>query len=213
MFPRGTDCDLFSPAWRSDEFVSKYGGNPGSIRLVYAGRVSREKDLDILARAFLTAKNSLPSLELYILGDGPYLGELVNELSGRGCYFCGELHGEDLSIAYASGDIFVFPSSTDTFGNSVLEAQASGLPAIVSDRGGPQEIIQPGKTGLVFESHNPESLAEAILRIASNKELLRSMNTKARTMAMSRTWEKAFNELWNIPPMQLRSKNRNGSSK
>ncbi|MCD4847353.1 MAG: glycosyltransferase [Candidatus Aegiribacteria sp.] len=213
LFPRGTDCDLFSPVWRSDEFVRKYGGNPGSIRLVYAGRVSREKDLDILASAFITAKDSLPSLELYILGDGPYLGELVNELSGMGCYFCGELHGEDLSIAYASGDIFVFPSSTDTFGNSVLEAQASGLPAIVSDRGGPQEIIEPGKTGLVFESHNPESLASVILRIARNEEMMKSMSARARKMAMARTWDKAFDELWNISPSKPSAKNRNGSCK
>ena len=213
LFPRGTDCELFSPVWRSDEFMRKFGGNSGSIRLVYAGRVSREKDLDILASAFLTAKESLPSLELYILGDGPYLGELVNQLSGKGCYFCGELHGEDLSRAYASGDIFVFPSSTDTFGNSVLEAQASGLPAIVSDRGGPQEIIEPGKTGLVFTSHDPESLAFAILHIAENKELLKSMSVKAREMALSRTWEKAFNELWSISSQKSRIKNRNGSSK
>lgn len=200
LFPRGTDCDLFSPDWKSDEFIRRFGGNTESVKLIYAGRISREKDLDVLVKAFIIARSTMPDLELYLAGDGPYLGELVNQLGGKGCYFCGELHGEDLSRAYASGDIFVFPSSTDTYGNSVLEAQASGLPAVVSDMGGPQEIIQPGKTGLIFTSHDPESLANKILKIAQNRELLDSMSRNARILAIDRTWEKAFNELWNISP-------------
>ena len=200
LFPRGTDCILFSPEWKSDEFILKFGGNPESMRLLYAGRISREKDLDVLAKAFVIARITMPDLELYLAGDGPFRADLVNQLSGRGCYFCGVLHEEDLSRAYASCDIFVFPSSTDTYGNSVLEAQASGLPAVVSDRGGPQEIIEPGKTGLVFTSHDPESLAENILKIAQNKELRDLMSRNARTMATERTWEKAFDELWSISP-------------
>ncbi len=200
LFPRGTDCTLFSPDWKSDEFILRFGGNRESMKLLYAGRISREKDLDILAKAFIIARKTMPDLELYLAGDGPFRGDLVNQLSGRGCYFCGVLHEEDLSRAYASCDIFVFPSSTDTYGNSVLEAQASGLPAVVSDRGGPQEIIETGKTGLVFVSHDPESLSETILKIAMNKELRDSMSRNARTMATERTWEKAFDELWSISP-------------
>jgi len=200
LFPRGTDCNLFSPDWKSDEFIRRFGGNPESVKLLYTGRISREKDLDVLAKAFIIARNNMSNLELYMAGDGPYLGNLVNQLSGKGCYFFGELHGEDLSRAYASGDIFVFPSSTDTFGNSVLEAQASGLPAVVSDSGGPQEIIQPGKTGLVFTSHDPESMAKRILEIARSKELMKTMSKNARKMAIGRSWEKAFSELWSISP-------------
>jgi len=206
LFPRGTDCSLFSPEWKSEEFILRFGGNPESIRLVYAGRISREKDLDVLVKAFISAREVMPEIELYFAGDGPYLGELVNLLSGRGCYFCGELHGENLSRAYASCDIFVFPSSTDTYGNSVLEAQASGLPAIVSDRGGPQEIIQHDKTGLVFSSHDPESLAGCILKIAGDRELLESMSRSARKLATGRSWEKAFIELWSIAPDNFKQK-------
>ncbi len=204
LFPRGTDCSLFSPEWRSDDFLLRFGGNPESMKLLYAGRISREKDLDILAKAFIIARSTMPDLELYLAGDGPFRGDLVNQLSGRGCYFCGVLHGEDLSRAYASCDIFVFPSSTDTYGNSVLEAQASGLPAIVSDRGGPQEIIEPGNTGLVFASHDPESMACSILKIAQNKELRESISRNARKMATARTWEKAFDKLWSISPDDLK---------
>ncbi len=200
LFPRGTDCNLFSPDWKSDEFILRFGGNPESMKLFYAGRISREKDLDVLAKAFVIARSAMPEIELYLAGDGPYLGDLVNQLSGKGCYFCGVLHEDDLSRAYASCDIFVFPSSTDTYGNSVLEAQASGLPAVVSDMGGPQEIIEPGKTGLIFSSHDPESLAKTILKVAQNKVLRNSMSRNARIMATERTWEKAFDELWSISP-------------
>ncbi len=199
LFPRGTDCDIFSPKWRSDEFFRRYGGDPEAVKLVYVGRISREKDLDVLADAFLYAGERMPHLELYMVGDGPYLGELVNRLSGKGCHFCGELHGESLSMAYASGDIFVFPSTTDTFGNSVLEAQASGLPAIVSDSGGPQEIISVGETGLLFKSHDHVSLANRILELAKNPDRRASMGKAARISVSSRTWEKAFDHLWNIP--------------
>ncbi|OPL18547.1 MAG: hypothetical protein AVO35_04235 [Candidatus Aegiribacteria sp. MLS_C] len=201
LFPRGTDCSTFSPEWRSADFVRRFGGKENATRLLYAGRISREKDLDVLAKAYLKARQSLPDLELYMAGDGPYLGDLVNLLSGKGCHFLGELGGEQLSMAYASGDIFVFPSSTDTFGNSVLEAQASGLPAIVSDSGGPQEIIIPGETGLVFPSHDPDSLAGTIVSLATDRETLRRMGEKARNLAVSRTWERAFEDLWSITPV------------
>ena len=198
LFPRGTDCRVFSPEWRSEDFISRYGGSPGAVKLIYAGRISREKDLDVLAKAFLKAKEKTSGLEMYLAGDGPYLNELVNTLSGRGCHFLGELHGEDLSRAYASGDIFVFPSSTDTYGNSVLEAQASGIPAIVSDRGGPQEIIEPGETGLIFKSHDTADLADAVVRLAENTEYRLRMGKKARELALSRTWNRAFDELWEV---------------
>ncbi len=210
LFPRGTDCELFSPAHRSDTFLGRFGGTVGSTRLVYVGRISREKDLDVLADAFLEARKELPYLELYFVGDGPYLGELVNRLSGRGGYFCGEMHGRDLSAAYASGDIFVFPSSTDTYGNSVLEAQASGLPAIVSDAGGPQEIIEPGRTGLVFRSHDTSSLLSAIVKLAEERETRERMAESSRELAASRTWEDAFDRLWDISPSQVEACSRSG---
>jgi glycosyltransferase involved in cell wall biosynthesis len=194
LFPRGTDCNLFSPEWNSAELIQRFGGKTESIKLIYAGRISREKDLDVLVKAFITIRKISPDIELYFAGDGPYLGDLVNQLSGKGCYFCGELHGEDLSRAYASADIFVFPSSTDTYGNS-------------SDRGGPQEIIKPGETGLVFSSHDPESLAQSILKIARNRDLLDSMSKNARKMATEKTWEKAFDELWSISPYNFEKEN------
>jgi len=200
LFPRGTDLDLFSPARRTADCFARFGGAQGAVRFLYTGRISREKDLDDLAGAFLIARETLPDAELYLAGDGPMLGELVGRLSGRGCHFCGELRGEELARVYSSADIFVFPSTTDTYGNSVLEAQASGLPAIVSDSGGPQEIIVPEETGLVFRRHSPESLAEAMIRLAQDAGIREEMGRRAREAASSRTWERAFDALWSIDP-------------
>jgi glycosyltransferase involved in cell wall biosynthesis len=200
LFPRGTDRGLFSPSYRSEDFFARFGGKKGAVRFLYTGRISREKDLNDLADAFLAARESVPEAELYFAGDGPLLGELVSRLSGRGCHFCGELRGEDLSTAYASADIFVFPSTTDTYGNSVLEAQASGLPAIVSDSGGPQEIIVPGETGLVFRSHAPDSMAKAMVTLALDSALRGEMGRAAVEITAGRTWELAFTALWAMGP-------------
>ncbi len=200
LFPRGTDCSVFSPEYRSPEFLGKHGLDPGKIAISYVGRVSREKDLDILAKAYLLAKKEFPAIQMLIVGDGPYTKVLKKNLEKSDTYFTGELSGKDLSEAYASSDIFVFPSTTDTYGNSVLEAQASGLPAVVTDRGGPKEIIVPGKTGLVCCSHDTEDLKERILELCRNSEMRNSMSVAAREMALERTWEKAFDLLWSIDP-------------
>jgi glycosyltransferase involved in cell wall biosynthesis len=196
IFPRGIDLDAFSPEWRDESFLSRFGGSPDSVKLLYVGRVSREKDLEILADAFLYARGSMPALELFVAGDGPYLSELSRRISGRGGYFCGILKGEDLSRAYASADVFVFPSTTDTFGNVVLEAHAAGLPAIVTDRGGPMEIIEPGRTGLVTRGRDARDLSRAILELAGDRGMRRGMAAAARALAETRTWQKAFELVW-----------------
>lgn len=201
IFPRGIDSSAFSPRWRDERFFERFGASEGSVKLVYVGRVSREKDLDVLAEAFLAARTEFEKLELFIVGDGPYLNELARSLSGRGCYFCGILKGEDLSRAYASADIFVFPSTTDTFGNVVLEAAASGAPSIVTDMGGPMEIIEPGVSGIVAKGRDVASFAEAILLLARDPGRRAGMGEAGRQRVLCRTWEKAFDMIWNIAPV------------
>ena len=106
-------------------------------RLLYAGRVSREKDLHLLAEAFRRLWAEQPDITLTIVGDGPYLEDLRQLLRGTPTTFTGYREGEELATLYATSDLFVFPSATDTFGNVVLEAQASGVPIIVTNQGGP----------------------------------------------------------------------------
>ena len=199
IFPRGTDSDRFSPAWRDPSTLLKYGGRSETVKLLYVGRVSVEKDLDVLAEAFFRLRETRDDLELYIAGNGPYLPELRRMLKDSGAYFCGVLSGEELYRVYASADIFIFPSTTDTFGNSVLEAQSSGLPTVVTNLGGPQEIIIPYRSGLVYSGRDVEDLMEAIVRLADNVELRRSMSNEARKIGLSRSWMAALETIWNDP--------------
>ncbi len=200
LFPRGTDPETFSPGWRDDRFFDRFGAAPGTVKLVYTGRISREKDLDVLAKAFVAVRKQRKDVELFVVGDGPYMGELGNRILGRGGHLTGRLEGEDLSRAYASGDIFVFPSTTDTYGNSVLEAQASGLPAIVTDMGGPQEIIVPGETGLTYHGRDAADLTEKILDLTENETKRKDMARKARELGESRSWRAAFDRVWSSVP-------------
>ncbi len=126
------------------------------LKLLYVGRVSKEKNLQMLVRSFITISESRPDVQMIVVGDGPYLEEMRQALADYSCIFTGYLDGEDLAAVYASSDLFVFPSTTDTFGNVVLEAQASGIPVIVTDAGGPQENMLDGQTGLVVKADDEE---------------------------------------------------------
>jgi glycosyltransferase involved in cell wall biosynthesis len=107
--------------------------------------VSKEKNLHLLVQAYRQLAESIDDLLLTIVEDGPYLGEMKKETADLPCLFTGRLDGKELEAVYAFSDVFVFPSTTDTLGNEVLEAQASGIPVIVTDCGGPAENIIPEK--------------------------------------------------------------------
>jgi glycosyltransferase involved in cell wall biosynthesis len=114
------------------------------------------------------------------VGDGPYRQEMQEQMKGYPAIFTGFLTGEDLCTAYASSDVFVFPSTTDTFGNVVLEAQASGLPVIVSDEGGPKELMKDGVTGLSISSNDLDALINAMSFFVSERSLINTMGANAR---------------------------------
>jgi len=101
-----------------------------------------------------------------------------------------------LATAYASSDIFVFPSTTDTFGNVIIEAQASGLPVIVSDAGGPKELVTENENGLITKSHDAEDLARAIRQLVADPTSRQAMGCRARESVVNRTWPAAFQEFW-----------------
>lgn len=196
VYPRGVDTERFHPAKRNG-FYRKW--NEGDeVKLIYVGRVSREKDLDILAAAFRMAHGQRPDLRLVVVGDGPFRPAMEAELAGFPVLFTGMLHGEDLAQAYASADLFVFPSTTDTFGNVVLEAQASGLPVIVSDQGGPMENIEAGETGLIVAGRNAADLACGIESLCRDPRRLRRMGERARVFAEQRTFGAAFQTTWDM---------------
>jgi glycosyltransferase involved in cell wall biosynthesis len=200
IYPRGVDTARFNPGKRNG-FFKRLDPRPdvdAELRLLYVGRVSREKDLHVLAEAFRKLAKLRKDIQLVVVGDGPYLDEMKRTLKHTPAVFTGVLEGDDLAQAYASADIFVFPSATDTFGNVVLEAQASGLPAIVTDKGGPVENIIPDQTGLIAEAGNPDSFLRCILHLADYPERRGYMGAAARDFMEGRTFDATFLRTWEI---------------
>ncbi len=196
-YPRGVDIELFSPQKRSLHFREKYQIGH-RLAALYVGRLSKEKNLDLLIRAFKKWQEKYPKTALVVVGDGPYREAMEQALKGTHVVFTGYLFEEALAEAYASCDFLVFPSTTDTFGNVVLEAQASGLPVIVSDAGGPQENIVPGRTGWIFQGHDDESLLRHMEWMCLHREKRVTMGKEARKAMEGRSFQKAFERLWQM---------------
>jgi glycosyltransferase involved in cell wall biosynthesis len=196
IFPRGLDTDLFNPTRRDPAFFERFGATNGQVRLLYVGRVSKEKDLDVLANAYRRLRDEGLSVQLFVVGHGPYAEALSETLPDA--FFTGYLTGKELAAAYASADIFVFPSTTDTFGNVIIEAQASGVPVIVSDSGGPKELVEDRTNGLITKSHDVDDFARAIRELTVDPALREQMADRARQSVIDRTWPEAFRKFWSM---------------
>src|SRR5436190_1026467 len=196
ILPRGLDTDLFNPTRRDPAFWTGSGRNGQVVRLLYVGRISREKDLDVLAAAFSKVRQTGQPVQLYLIGYGPYSEALAAAIPEA--IFLGYLTGEPLAKAYASADIFVFPSTTDTFGNVVIEAQASGLPVIVSDLGGPKELVDNGINGLVTKARDVDDVARAISLLVGDRRMRTQMGERARQSVIDRSWPEAFRTFWEM---------------
>jgi glycosyltransferase involved in cell wall biosynthesis len=197
--PRGVDLTAFNPSYRDENFWAAQGVPADGFKLLYVGRVSAEKNLEALCDAFPGALKRNPELRLIVVGDGPWLDEMkARLLPTERAHFTGVLHGEALARAFASSDLFVFPSLTDTFGNSVIEALASGLPCLVSDEGGPREIVVPGVCGDIFPGGDPDSLSEGIVTLSQDPERLARYRVAARLRASEFTYEAAAQAFWNL---------------
>ncbi|MDD3275923.1 MAG: glycosyltransferase [Kiritimatiellales bacterium] len=195
VMSRGVDLERFSPEKRDETFWHQFNLN-GEFKFFYAGRISKEKNLVNLLDAFrsLNGDDSF-NAKLILAGDGPDLIELKQEYSNENILFTGRLSGEELSQAYASADFFVFPSLTDTFGNAVLEAHACGLPAIVSEEGGPCEIVRSHNSGLVVNARSSVALAEALRTVRRNDLLRGELKKGALARARASRWETVLAQL------------------
>jgi len=184
---RGVDVGRFDPA-KADRDAF-----PGEIKILYSGRLTREKGVDLLAETFLRAHAADPRLHLLLAGGGPEEGELRERLGERAT-FLGWLDGEDLSRAYASADAFLFCSSTDTYGQVILEAAASGLPIVAVAEGGPAALIENRHTGLLCLP-DPDHLAGALLQLATSPALRRQLGAAGARAARERSWERSMGQL------------------
>jgi glycosyltransferase involved in cell wall biosynthesis len=196
ILPRGLDTEMFHPTRRDPGFWAKFGSSNGKVRLLYVGRISKEKNLDLLADAYRRLRDEGLPIELLFVGHGPYSQTLAETLPDA--IFTGYLRGRDLAAAYASADVFAFPSTTDTFGNVIIEAQASGVPVVVSDAGGPKELVENERNGIVTKSHDVEDFTRAIRSLVTDPELRQEMGTHARESVVNRTWPDAFRKFWAI---------------
>jgi len=198
VLPRGIDTGAFHAGLRDENLWERYGLN-GAPKVLYVGRVSREKGLDVLFEAFERLRRELAvDAELVIVGDGPYLEQLRRDHRSSDIAFLGYRRGEELARIYASADVFTFPSETDTFGNAVLEANASGLPAVVVDRGGPMEQIAAGGCGVVIPAGDPRAMARAIDSLLADNTRRRRMGRAGAERIRSLTLERAAAAQWEL---------------
>ena len=192
IFPRGLDTELFSPALREENFWRKRGAK-GPV-LLYVGRISKEKDLDLLAEIYEPLRRKAGEFTLAVVGEGPYRQSLQRLLPQA--IFTGALNGRELGVAYASADLFVFPSTTDTYGNVVIEAMAAGLPAAVSDVGGPRELIKNSRMGRIFPAHDAAAWVSGLVEMLAEPPSAEDRNAISREAGSDRRWDKAFARFW-----------------
>jgi glycosyltransferase involved in cell wall biosynthesis len=196
IWSRGVDADLFNPSHRDRELRSSLGLDDDGILLLYVGRLAAEKNLGALMQAYNRLRSTAPPsvrdrLRLALVGDGPMAEPLAAD-STPGLVLVGVRHGLELSRWYASADVFVFPSLSETFGNVVLEAQASGLPTVGFDCQGVNERVADGNGFLVPVEGD---LSGPLLRLCTDARLRRSFAEAARTHALSQDWHPIFDEL------------------
>jgi glycosyltransferase involved in cell wall biosynthesis/predicted metal-dependent phosphoesterase TrpH len=194
---RGVDTSRFDPALREQglrELAASGHAKPaGTIDVLYAGRITREKGADLLADAFLHARSRDERLRLVLVGGGPEEGRL-RERVGEHARFRGWLDGEELARAYASADLFLFASRTDTFGQVVLEAHASGLPVVAVAAGGPLSLVEQRVSGVLCPP-DARALGDAVVELAAAPEQRARLARGGLQSVRERTWERALQRL------------------
>ena len=186
----GVDVDQFHPARKSPEMRARLGGGEGPL-LIYVGRLSAEKGLEHL-RAPLDA---IPNARLALVGEGPHRAALERHFDGAPVRFTGALRGNDLAAAYASADMFVFPSETDTFGLALLEALASGCPVVAARAGGVPDVVRDGRDGVLYDPRDEAALVAAVRRMLEPTAERELMRWSGRMRAEAWSWGAAVDDL------------------
>ncbi len=199
LWQRGVDTDIFKPELRDEQMRARLLGNfsdEGSL-LIYVGRLSAEKQIERIKPVL----KALPKTRLALVGDGPYRQQLEKIFQGTATTFVGYLSGNELASAYASGDAFLFPSSTETLGLVLLEAMAAGCPVVGANKGGIPDIITDGKNGCLYnpdgEDDGAVSLIEATKRLLGNEVERIALRKSARLEAERWGWMGATTQLRN----------------
>jgi glycosyltransferase involved in cell wall biosynthesis len=192
LWRRGVDAEKFNPRFRNADMRARLaGGHAEDTVLLYVGRLSAEKRIGDLTAVL----ERVPGARLALVGDGPARAELEKHFAGTNTAFLGFLQGEALSQAYASADVFVFPSAMESFGLVVVEAMAAGLPVVASRVGGIPDVVDSGRTGYTFEVGDTAALVEGVRHITSSRQHLTEMGKAARAFAETQSWPAMMDEV------------------
>jgi phosphatidylinositol alpha 1,6-mannosyltransferase len=194
IWSRGVDPREFHPGFRSEAYRRSLGLEPRDLLVTYIGRIAREKNLAHLLAAWEVLVPELGSPHLALVGRGP----LEEEIRRRGLprvHLLGLRHGRDLAEAYASADVFVFPSATETFGNSLLEAMGSGLPCLAAGAAGVLEFAQHGRNAWLVQPNSTSALAQGLRRLLEDPRLRRSLADGGLATAAERSWDQVYDRL------------------
>ena len=188
LLSRGVDSQLFHPARRDNVLREQWGLGTEDIAVMHVGRLAPEKNLGVLKRCLEALQATYPQrrLTLIVVGDGPQREALAKALPGA--IFCGTQRGEELARHYASGDLFLFPSLTETFGNVVLEAMASGLGVVAYDQAAATQHIRHGYSGAVAMPGDEDAFCDAACWLLEEPESLRRVRLNARQHASRQGW-------------------------
>lgn len=197
LWPKAVDTVGYRPERRTDRMRELLSGDhPHAPLVVYVGRMSREKDLDRLVGIMAHLRERVPGARLAMVGSGPHREELERMLDPAWTTFTGYLSGPELAEAFASGDVFVFPSTTETLGLVALESMASGVPVVGARAGGIPFVIDDGATGyLVDPADGDESWAQRLATLLADRQLRTGMGAAARAEAERHSWRASTESL------------------
>ena len=193
VIARGVDTRLFHPQRRSEALRASWGANPATTVVVHVGRLAPEKNLGTLVLAYEAMRTVDPTLKFVFVGDGPARRELQNQFPEA--VFAGMRSGLELATHYASGDAFLFPSVTETFGNVTPEAMASGLAVLAYDYAAAAQLIQPRASGMLAPFDDAPTFARMAVELVSDREALRAMGLRARRVVEDHAWERVVEQL------------------
>jgi len=192
LWRRGVALDVFGPQHRVPVLNSRWTRRePGSLAVGYVGRLAPEKQVSRLAEVA-----AVPGTRLVVVGDGPSRASLERQIPGA--VFTGMLRGQELAHVFASLDVFVHTGESETYCQTVQEAQASGVPVVAPAAGGPLDLVDHGRTGLLYDPADPGSLRDTVARLVANVELRRGLATAGLAVVGERTWSSVVDELIDV---------------
>lgn len=192
VMARGVDSHLFSPEKRDDALREQWGVSSDDIVLLYVGRIAGEKNMDLALATYRRVREADARVRLVLVGDGPALAGIREQYPEVIC--CGMQRGDDLAAHYASGDVFLFPSKTDTFGNVVTEALSSGLAVISFDYAAGHEHIQSQENGMLAPFADSEAYIQQAETLLESPNLMNRIRTNARSTALSISWDSVVDD-------------------